>query len=163
MDVDSILQLVQDNLPAVIATVVAVAVAVVLLLKARPSAPAVFLDAQQFKPLTLAKIEQLTHNTKKFVFDLPSKKMRVGLPTGQHITFQATDPEGKLFYKPYTPTTDDDTLGSVEFVIKIYPTGKMSQVLDKMRVGDAMLMKGPRGRFTYSRNMKRAIGEGGGC
>lgn len=62
-------------------------------------------------------------------------------------------------YRPYTPVTDDDTLGRVEFVIKVYPGGKMTQIMDKMKVGDSMLMKGPRGRFQYSRNMKRAIGE----
>lgn len=61
--------------------------------------------------------------------------------------------------RPYTPVTDDDTPGRVEFVIKVYPSGKMTQVMDKMKVGDSMLMKGPRGRFQYTRNMKRAIGE----
>jgi hypothetical protein len=53
----------------------------------------------------------------------------------------------------------DDTPGRVEFVIKVYPSGKMTQHMDKMKVGDTMLMKGPRGRFQYTRNMKRAIGE----
>ena len=88
--------------------------------------------------------------------------MRVGLPTGQHITFLAKDAEGKDVYRPYTPITDDDTVGAVEFVIKLYPAGKMSQVLSGMKVGDSMQMKGPRGRFTYTRNMKRAIGAPGG-
>jgi hypothetical protein len=55
--------------------------------------------------------------------------------------------------------TDDDTPGRVEFVIKVYDQGKMTQVMDKMAVGDTMLMKGPRGRFQYTRNMKKAIGE----
>lgn len=100
----------------------------------------------------------MTHNTKRFVFRLPDARMRLGLPTGQHITFLAKDADGKDVYRPYTPTTDDDTPGSVEFVIKLYPQGKMSQALSKLRVGDAMLMKGPRGRFAYARNMKRAIG-----
>lgn len=54
--------------------------------------------------------------------------------------------------------TDDDTPGRVEFVIKVYDQGKMTQVMDKMAVGDTMLMKGPRGRFQYTRNMKKAIG-----
>jgi ferredoxin-NADP reductase len=35
----------------------------------------------------------------------------------------------------------------------------MTQIMDKMMVGDTMLMKGPRGRFQYSRNMRKAIGE----
>lgn len=82
----------------------------------------------QFKPLTLSRVDELTHNTKRFVFALPEPRMRVGLPTGQHITFLAKDSDGKDVYRPYTPTTDDDTPGSVEFVIKIYEQGKMSQV-----------------------------------
>ena len=43
--------------------------------------------------------------------------------------------------------------------IKLYDQGKMSQVLAKMKVGDCMQMQGPRGRFSYRRNMKRAFGE----
>jgi hypothetical protein len=34
----------------------------------------------------------------------------------------------------------------------------MSQHLDKMVLGDCILAKGPKGRFTYTRNMKRHIG-----
>ncbi len=60
--------------------------------------------------------------------------------------------------RPYTPVSDDEQLGFVDFVIKLYPTGKMSQVLAKMQVGDSMLMKGPRGRFTYKSNMAQHIG-----
>jgi len=59
--------------------------------------------------------------------------------------------------------TDDDTPGRVEFVIKVYPQGKLTQIMDKMKVGDTMQMKGPRGRFQYTRNMKRAIGKDAVC
>lgn len=65
--------------------------------------------------------------------------------------------------RPYTPVTDDDTPGRVEFVIKVYPQGKLTQIMDKMKVGDTMQMKGPRGRFQYTRNMKRAIGKAAVC
>lgn len=34
----------------------------------------------------------------------------------------------------------------------------MSQYLDKLAIGDSIDFKGPRGRFEYSPNMKRAIG-----
>lgn len=144
----------------------AVAVLAVLLLiimrLAAPSKPKTFLDPQDFKPLSISRIDQLTHNTKRFVFKLPDPRMRIGLPTGQHITFLAKDADGKDVYRPYTPVTDDDTPGAVEFVIKVYENGKMSQILAKKSVGDTMLMKGPRGRFSYKPNMKRAFGEGGG-
>lgn len=156
---DHLSALLHDN-PAGMAIAVAV-VAVLLLLVMRLAAPAkpkTFLNPQEFQPLPLSRIDTLTHNTKRFVFKLPDPRMRVGLPTGQHITFLAKDGDGKDVYRPYTPVTDDDTLGAVEFVIKLYEQGKMSQVLAKMKVGDSMLMKGPRGRFSYTRNMRRAFG-----
>ncbi|KAI8470669.1 MAG: NADH-cytochrome b5 reductase [Monoraphidium minutum] len=156
---DHLSNLLHDNPVGMACTVAIVAVLLFLVMRlASPSKPKVFLDPQQFQPLALGRIDTLTHNTKKFVFKLPDPRMRVGLPTGQHITFFAKDSDGKDVYRPYTPVTDDDTPGAVEFVIKLYDQGKMSQVLAKMKVGDTMLMKGPRGRFTYSRNMKRAFG-----
>eukprot|EP00878_Enallax_costatus_P004942 GHUV01005198.1.p1 GENE.GHUV01005198.1~~GHUV01005198.1.p1 ORF type:complete len:307 (+),score=67.97 GHUV01005198.1:76-921(+) len=157
MDAQELLELVQENQIA-IALALAVLLISVLLASRTSRGPKPFLDPQQFKPLELTRIDQLTHNTKRFLFSLPEPKMRLGLPTGQHITFLAKDADGKDVYRPYTPVTDDDTLGAVEFVIKIYPHGKLTQIMDKMKVGDTMLMKGPRGRFQYARNMKRAIG-----
>ena len=83
----------------------------------------------------------------------------LGLPIGQHITFKAKDSDGKDLFRPYTPTTDDDTPGHVDFVIKVYPAGKMSQHLDKMEVGQTMLFKGPKGRYTYEKGSLDAIGD----
>ncbi|KAF8072837.1 CBR1 [Scenedesmus sp. PABB004] len=155
MELDAVLELVRANLPLVVA--VGVVLLSVLALALRPGAKP-FLSAAEFKAARLVRIDQLTHNTKRFVFELEHPKQRLGLPTGQHITFLTKGADGKDVYRPYTPVTDDDTLGRVEFVIKVYPGGKMTQALDAMAVGDTMAMKGPRGRFTYARNMKRAIG-----
>ena len=41
---------------------------------------------------------------------------------------------------------------------KVYPDGSFSPNLDKLKVGDSVLAKGPKGRFDYRRNMKRHIG-----
>lgn len=60
--------------------------------------------------------------------------------------------------RPYTPVTDDATRGFVDFVIKVYPTGRVTPALDSLRVGDSILAKGPKGRFTYSTNMADEIG-----
>jgi NAD(P)H-flavin reductase len=130
-----------------------------------PLLQAPFLDSSQFKPLKLTEIRTITHNTKLFRFALPGKGQRLGLPTGQHITFKGIDEEGKEFYRPYTPVSSDAQLGAVDFVIKLYPSGKMSQYLAKMQAGDELEMKGPRGRFKYEANMRRDIGgcPGPGC
>lgn len=82
----------------------------------------------------------------------------MGLPVGQHITFKAKDDSGKDFFRPYTPTTDDDTPGHVDFVIKVYPGGKMSQHLEHLKIGHSMLFKGPKGRYTYEKGSLDAIG-----
>ncbi len=37
--------------------------------------------------------------------------------------------------------------------------GEMSGILGGMDVGDSLLFKGPKGRFTYERGSKKAIGE----
>jgi cytochrome-b5 reductase len=126
---EALIALLHDNPAGLAAAVAVVAVLILLVLQlAAPKKPATWLDPQTFKPLPLARIDTLTHNTKRFIFKLPDPRMRIGLPTGQHITFLAKDGEGKDVYRPYTPVTDDDTPGAVEFVIKLYDQGKMSQV-----------------------------------
>lgn len=118
-----------------------------------------FLDATIFQTLPLAEKRQITHNTIRLRFALPSPTQRLGLPIGQHIIFRAKDTEDKAVFRSYTPVSDDLQLGSVEFVIKLYPQGKMSQVLNKLEVGDVMEMKGPKGRFTYTTNFKQHLGK----
>ena len=65
--------------------------------------------------------------------------------------------EGSVI-KPYTPVTDVRQRGYVDFVIKVYPEGRMSQHLDKMEPGENLLFKGPRGSFEYKANSKKHIG-----
>ena len=54
--------------------------------------------------------------------------------------------------------TDDNTLGHVDFIIKVYfknvhprfpEGGKMSQHLESMKIGDTIEAKGPLGEFVY--------------
>lgn len=68
------------------------------------------------------------------------------------------DEHGEDVVRPYTPTTDDRYKGHVEFVIKVYPEGAMSQYLKKLQPMEKLNMKGPRGRFEYKRNMRAKIG-----
>ena len=60
----------------------------------------------------------VSHNVRRFRFALPDKKMVIGLPIGSHITIAAKDTEGKDVMRPYTPVTDDNSKGYVDFVIK---------------------------------------------
>ncbi|DBA82997.1 hypothetical protein WJX77_007476 [Trebouxia sp. C0004] len=144
-------------LSAICLAVAALIPVVYLVLKSTTKRPT-FLEPNIFKELPLIDKKVLSYNTRLFRFGLPTKDTLLGLPIGQHITFKAKDGDGKDFFRPYTPTTDDDTPGHVDFVIKVYPEGKMSQHLDKMDVGQTMLFKGPKGRYQYQEGSLHAIG-----
>ncbi len=125
------------------------------------------LSPTRFKELRLNKIEKISHDTRRFTFALPSKKHILGLPIGQHITFKYEEevqlPGGgrglKDVLRSYTPTTGDECPGIVCFVIKIYfagvndrfpEGGKMTQYLESLKVGDSVLMRGPKGHMDYT-------------
>lgn len=57
--------------------------------------------------------------------------------------------------------SDTNQRGYIDFVVKLYPDGKMSRVLDAMKIGDTIEIKGPKGRFKYQRGSKSAIGQCG--
>jgi len=115
------------------------------------------LDPEKYLHFALKEKQILTHNTRLFRFALPKEDDILGLPIGQHMSFRATI-EGKEVYRPYTPVTSDDELGYFDLVVKVYPQGKMSQYLDHLKIGDTIEVKGPKGKFKYEPNMKRAFG-----
>jgi cytochrome-b5 reductase len=115
------------------------------------------LDPSKFQKFALKERIELNHNTRLYRFALPNETDVLGLPIGQHMSFRAVI-DGKEVYRPYTPTSSDDDLGHFDLVIKVYPQGKMSQYIDNMKVGEVIDVKGPKGLFTYTPNMKRAFG-----
>jgi cytochrome-b5 reductase len=121
--------------------------------------PKTTLPLDDFITIPLIEKEVLSHDTAKFTFALPSPDHVLGLPVGQHITLKFTDTSsGKAVQRSYTPVTDAlKDAGKVSLVIKIYRKappkfpdgGQMSQHLDSLKIGDAILMKGPKGHLTY--------------
>ena len=59
-------------------------------------------------------------------FALPHPRQALGLPVGQHIILKAAAADGSDILKPYTPVTDDDTRGYVDFVIKAPAPGTLA-------------------------------------
>jgi len=155
-----------DLLPIPILTAVAVVaittIVIYLLLSRSKSA----LDPLLFTPFPLIKKEEISHDTRLFTFALPNGPSgKLGLPVGQHIALKFTetlaDGSTKNHQRSYTPTTGDDTPGTVTFVIKVYKAGvhpkfpeggKLSQHLDSLSIGDTVDMRGPKGHMTYRKN-----------
>jgi len=107
--------------------------------------------------LKLVEKINVSHDTRKFVFALPSENHILGLPVGQHIYLSAKV-DGSLVVRPYTPVTSDEDLGHMDLVIKVYfknvhprfpDGGKMSQYLENMNIGDTIDVRGPSGLLVY--------------
>jgi cytochrome-b5 reductase len=115
-----------------------------------------FLPWEDFVPVPLLKKEVLSHDTARFTLGLPHNTV-LGLPTGQHVSLKFNDADGSAIQRSYTPVSDDDLVGAVQLVIKIYKPdppkfpigGKLSQHLDSLKIGDTILMKGPKGHMAY--------------
>lgn len=123
--------------------------------------PKKWLPVSDFVPLLLLRKEALSHDTVKFVLGLPSSNMVLGLPIGQHISLKFTDSDGKAVQRSYTPVSDNATLGEIQLVIKVYRAGvhpkfpdggKMSQHLDSLKIGETILVHGPKGHLEWKGN-----------
>uniref|UniRef100_A0A8D0GCE8 NADH-cytochrome b5 reductase n=1 Tax=Sphenodon punctatus TaxID=8508 RepID=A0A8D0GCE8_SPHPU len=115
--------------------------------------------------LPLIEKEEISHDTKRFRFKLPSPEHILGLPIGQHVYLSAKV-NGNLAIRAYTPVSSNDVKGCVDLVIKVYyknvhpkfpEGGKMSQHLDSMKIGDMINFRGPNGLLVYKEAGKFAI------
>jgi len=162
--------------PYAVAALAAVATAVILIVffkknrccqkKKKPNkGPITLEDSTKKYSLKLISKMNVSKDTRRFRFVLPSEKHILGLPVGQHI-FVSAKVDGKLVVRPYTPVSSDDEQGFVELVIKVYfrdvnprfpDGGKMSQHLESLQIGDTLDFRGPNGHITYEGNGNFAI------
>lgn len=117
-----------------------------------------FLDAKDFKPLKVARIDQLSPNVFRYSFKLPDPRDVVGLPIGQHVAIKATI-DGKSVTRSYTPTSNNLDTGLLELVIKVYPDGQLTgKFFANLKVGDEVLFRGPKGAYTHTVGQCKKIG-----
>lgn len=114
------------------------------------------LDKTKYITLPLAQRTELNHDTRLLRFSLPSPEHVLGLPVGQHL-FISCMVHGKKVLRAYTPLGSG--VGYVDFVIKVYfagvhprfpEGGKLTQHLDKMKVGEEIQVKGPLGEYVFN-------------
>ncbi|GJQ74887.1 hypothetical protein Trydic_g21723 [Trypoxylus dichotomus] len=114
-------------------------------------------DSQVKYALPLIEKEEISHDTRRFRFGLPTKDHILGLPIGQHIQLSAKIND-ELVIRSYTPVSSDDDRGFVDLVVKVYfknvhprfiDGGKMSQYLNNLKIGDTIDFRGPSGRLVY--------------
>lgn len=127
--------------------------------------PRTLQDPNEKYQLPLIEKHELSHDTFRYRFGLPSDKHVLGLPIGQHVHLIATI-AGELVLRAYTPVSSDDDRGYVDLVIKVYKRnthprfpdgGKMSQFVDALQIGDTIAFRGPSGKLQYSGDGQFAI------
>ncbi|OAK97692.1 ferredoxin reductase-like protein [Phaeosphaeriaceae sp. SRC1lsM3a] len=113
---------------------------------------------QGFVSLLLEKSEIVNHNTKKLTFKLPESDMESGLPVASAVITKYKGPEmEKPVIRPYTPISDVDQQGSVDFIIKKYEKGPMSSHMHNMEPGQRLDIKGPIPKYQWSPNKHEHI------
>ncbi|KAG0260366.1 NADH-cytochrome b5 reductase [Actinomortierella ambigua] len=115
------------------------------------------LNPKDFVDFKLRKVEKLTHNTSRFIFDL-EKDQKLGLDTASCVVTRFSGPDGKLIIRPYTPTTDADLTGEFDLVVKRYEGGPMSSHIHSLKPGDVLSIKGPISKYPMDRNKHEKIG-----
>jgi nitrate reductase (NAD(P)H) len=115
------------------------------------------LDPKKKVAVKLISKEELSRDSRRLRFALPSPQHTLGLPIGSHLLVNATI-DGTPCMRAYTPTSLDHDVGFVEMVIKVYfknenprfpDGGIMSQHLESLNIGDTIDIKGPVGHFEY--------------
>ncbi|KAJ4316214.1 NADH-cytochrome b5 reductase [Neodidymelliopsis sp. IMI 364377] len=113
---------------------------------------------QGFLSLVLEKSEIVNHNTKKLTFKLPEEDQESGLPVASAVITKYKGPEMKKpVIRPYTPISDVDQKGTVDFIIKKYPDGPMSEHMHNLEPGQRLDIKGPIPKYQWSANKHEHI------
>lgn len=123
----------------------------------KASSPVALVDPTVKYPLKLIEKEEISHDTRRYRFQLPSPEHVLGLPIGQHV-FLTAKVKGDLVIRAYTPVSSDDDKGFVDLVVKVYfknvhpkfpDGGKLSQHLESLQIGDTIDFRGPNGLLIY--------------
>ncbi|ODV95295.1 hypothetical protein PACTADRAFT_33870 [Pachysolen tannophilus NRRL Y-2460] len=121
-----------------------------------------FKGDDQWIDLKLKKTIQVSRDTRKLFFELPSPDDVSGLITTSCVLAKFVTPKGSNVIRPYTPISDIGEKGQIEFLIKRYPEGKMGNHIFELKENDTLSFKGPITKFKWEPNQFSDIGLIGG-
>ncbi|KKA30574.1 hypothetical protein TD95_001112 [Thielaviopsis punctulata] len=107
---------------------------------------------QGWLSLELAEVQDLSDNTKLFRFKLPEADSVSGVVFTSAILTKFKPEGGKAVIRPYTPTSDEDTVGYMDLIVKKYEGGPMSTHFHSLKVGEKLDIKGPLPKYPWSAN-----------
>lgn len=122
--------------------------------------PVTLTDPKTIYKLKIKSCELITHDTVRFVIELPSADHVLGTKPGQHF-WVIEQMDGETVSRKYTPLDLVDHRGTFETVVKVYRSnhhkdfpkgGRMTQYLETLKAGDFISIQGPIGRCVYLGN-----------
>lgn len=102
--------------------------------------------------LKLVKSVEISPDTRHFYFALPSADHKSGLITASCLLAKYVTEKGNNVVRPYTPISDVEQKGQLEFAIKRYPTGKFGNHLFSLKENDTVSFKGPIVKWEWTPN-----------
>jgi cytochrome-b5 reductase len=106
----------------------------------------------------LLSAEKMGESSLLLNFELPDLSRSLGLSTCACILARGgVGDDGVPVIRPYTPLSTNNLIGSFELMVKVYPDGKCSQAMAKLKVGDTMDFKhvGGNVKIQYPFNKKK--------
>ncbi|XP_078068580.1 cytochrome b5 reductase 4 isoform X2 [Mustelus asterias] len=110
-----------------------------------------------YRKCTLLSKVDVSHDTRLLCFQLPPG-CYMTIPVGQHIYLKSSIQDVEVV-RPYTPVPpslyaepNDGglTCTNIYLMIKIYPDGLLTPLIDKLQVGDCVSVSSPVGNFKHS-------------
>lgn len=121
-----------------------------------------FNGGDEWVDLKLKDSWNISSNTKHYVFELKSPEDVSGLVTASCLLAKYVTAKGNNVIRPYTPISDVEQKGTLEFIIKTYPEGKFSKHAEQLKKGDTVLFKGPIVKWKWEPNQFKKISLIGG-
>ncbi|XP_059838322.1 cytochrome b5 reductase 4 isoform X2 [Hypanus sabinus] len=107
-----------------------------------------------YRKCSLISKVDVSHNTRLFCFQLPPG-CHLTVPVGQHVYLKSCIQDVEVI-RPYTavlpalypePKNDDQSYANIYLMIKIYPDGLLTPIIDKLQIGDSVSLSSPDGNF----------------
>jgi len=100
-------------------------------------------------------VEDLTHDIKRVVIRVPEEDA-IPFKAGQYVDLK---PHGADFHRSFSMANAPSERGRLEFMIKCYPNGRFSSLLEKGELGpgDPIDVEGPFGLFTLRSSSERPL------
>ena len=116
-----------------------------------------FRNNDEWIDLKLKESWNISHNSKHYVFEFNSPDDVSGLVTASCVLAKYVTPKGNNVIRPYTPVSDVNQKGTIEFVIKTYPEGKFSKHVADLKPNDTVSFKGPIVKWKWEPNQFKHI------